>query len=248
MTAKAIAEPSHNHAPVPAVVPDGPGLCIMLLTYDRMEYAKITLNAVMSKLKYTRGRVRIHIATDGDTDEYMNELLALADGYVDNPTKSNAHRRGYGANYNLATQVIHQMDVKYVLPLEDDWECLRELDADTFTLALDSGKFACVRLGYLGYTQRLDGSVVAADGGHYLLLNPHSPEPHVFAGHPRIETVAWEREVGPWVEGIKAGSTEFEVAHRFEARNGVAWPMSVDPRDGYGVFAHIGSEKAADIV
>lgn len=236
-----------------------PDLAIMLLTYNRLAYAVTTIRSVLKNVKYTRGDIHVHIAFDGDTETYQKRMLEQAvaglmgrkipEHRFHPVSSSNSGRHGYGANYNLATQVIHaNPEVKYVLPLEDDWECIRELDADHFTRVLDNGVIGCIRLGYIGFTQVLNGSFVSADDALFVGLDPHSPEPHVFAGHPRIETVDWERTVGPWEEGLGAGATEFEVCHRYEARRGVAWPMEVDPRPGYGLFAHIGSERAEDVV
>lgn len=255
------AAASEAKVTVPQVSKDGPALAVVLLTYDRLEYAKATLAKILFHLKYTRGPVCFHVASDGDDVSYVKELVDYindvpsparkANGGILSVTTSNSARGGYGANYNLATQVVHQLKgVQYVIPLEDDWECLRELNADALTNALDAsdGSAGCIRLGYLGFTQELWGTVRYLDGAHYLAISPDSPEPHVFAGHPRIETVAWERSVGPWQEGIGAGATEFEVTHRAEARQGVLWPLFVDPRDGYGLFAHSGTVKAADIV
>jgi hypothetical protein len=76
------------------------------------------------------------------------------------------------------------------------------------------------------------------------VLDPNSPEPHVFAGHPRLERVSYQREVGEWPTGMDPNETEFAVAHVRRARMGVAWPLGLDPREGYGLFAHVGTLRA----
>jgi len=185
----------------------------------------------------------VHIASDGDDDEYLSALMFIANDFdLAFVTTTNSERSGYGANYNLATQVVHGF-ASHVLPLEDDWELTRDLDLDIFIQALDSLDAGCMRLGYLGYTQPLRGELAAAVGRHWLRLDPSSAEPHVFAGHPRLETVAWERSVGPWPEGLEPGQTEFAVAHIAESRYGVIWPIQeIKP---YGdMFVHIGAERA----
>ena len=85
---------------------------------------------------------------------------------------------------------------------------------------------------------------MSAEGLWWLALDPDSPEPHVFAGHPRLELAEWERYVGPWPEGLAAGPTEFEVAHRREARMGVAWPIDLIKPTG-DAFVHIGTVPTA---
>lgn len=217
-----------------------PHLAIVLLTYNRLNYAARALHSVLDNLVYD-GRVTVHIADDGTEDQgYRKHLfeLALASGihYVE---VTNTHRAGYGANYNLAMGQVHNY-ADLVLPLEDDWECMRPLEIERYLPAFRAG-FNCVRLGYLGFTQRLWGEVVKPeDGLAYLHLSPESDEPHVFAGHPRLETVAYEREVGPWPEKRTPGDTEFTVAHREKARYGVLWPLDLHYGGGTQ-FSHIGA-------
>lgn len=216
---------------------------ILLLTYNRLEYAKRTLRSALGLIK-TLNELYVHIASDGDTDEYLAELQseAVMGGPCIELEISNSQRAGYGANYNLATQTVHQY-ADYVLVLEDDWELTRELDLDLFIGALDELGAGCVRLGYLGYTQPLRAEFASSHGRHWLRLDPASPEPHVFAGHPRVETVTYQRAVGPWPEGLEPGQTEFAVAHIAESRQGVIWPVQeIKP---YGdMFVHIGQQRS----
>lgn len=216
-------------------------VCIMLLTYGRLAYAMETLDTVLARA-HTSGESWVHIASDGDGGEYIDALREIADGRGFGVTTSNSERAGYGANYNLATQFVHTQ-ATHVLALEDDWRLERELDLDLFVGALDELGAGCMRLGYLGYTQPLRGEFASAFGRHWLRLDAASAEPHIFAGHPRLETVSWERSVGPWPEGLQPGETEFAVAHVAESRHGVIWPIQeVKP---YGdMFVHIGAERS----
>lgn len=214
-------------------------ITIMLLTYNRLDYAETTLHSVLDKM-HTSHDIHVHIASDGDDDKYMAQLTRLPRKWGYPYTTSNSNRGGYGANYNLATQVVHPIS-DYVLPLEDDWELTREVDIDPIIMALES--FNCVRLGYIGYTQPLHGTFEYIAGFNYLRLDPDSEEPHVFAGHPRLETVRFEREVGEWPLGVDPGATEFIVAHRPEARQGIAWPCDLIRPSG-DLFAHIGTVRS----
>lgn len=215
-------------------------LCVVLLTYNRKAYAEMTLRAALDNIEWN-GTLNVHIADDGSPAGYTDELRALVGGYdrVASVGVSCSDRRGYGANYNLATQHVH-CGTDYVLALEDDWVLTSRLDCDTLVAAFKEPRIGCIRLGYLGTTQALYGELLRINGHAYWLLDPDSAEPHVFAGHPRLETVAWERAQGPWVEGLDPNMTEFEVAHR--VRDGIAWPswLSVDG----GLFAHVGTERA----
>lgn len=172
----------------------------------------------------------------------MTSLTSLVRDRGYEVTTSNSQRAGYGANYNLAMQTVHAY-CDLVLPLEDDWELVRELNVDPIVSVLRDRVFGCVRMGYVGYTQTLSCDFVSHLDHHWLLFRHDSAEPHVFAGHPRIETVAWERNVGPWTEGLQPGQTEWEVAHRKEARQQVAWPIDLIKPSG-DAFVHIGAERA----
>lgn len=216
---------------------------IMLLTAtnneDRFLYAQKTLSSALKNIKYN-GPIDVHIADDGSPEENRNALFEMARAAGFDATVSNSDGRGYGANYNAATQVVHSR-ADYVLPLEDDWELVRPLDLNLFVPALKV--FGCVRMGYIGFTQELRGTFHTVAGAIWLRLYEHSREPHVFAGHPRLETVEWERRVGPWPELLAPGRTEFEVAHIPEARMHVCWPLEYVRPSG-DLFAHIGTTRS----
>ncbi len=219
---------------------DWPTLGIMLLTYDRLEYSQLTIYHILANLQYS-GEVVWHVADDGSPDGYREALLGLL---PEGTTITNSERKGYGASYNLASQMLHQK-AGVILPLEDDWELTRPFNLDDFVGVLleEDTQISCIRMGYIGYTQTLTGTFVYQGGQHYLLLDPKSKEPHVFAGHPRLETVERQKEVGPWPEGENAGATEFAVAARSTARKGVAWPVdAIHPRGD--LFVHIGATPA----
>lgn len=221
-----------------------PKVCILLLTYDRLEYAERTLRSVLEHIEYPEP-ISVHIADDGSAPGYREALVDLAGGFsnVQGVTVTNSQRGGYGRNYNLALQVVHAF-ADVVLPLEDDWEILRGLLLAPLVAALQERKFGCIRLGYVGWTQQLRGEFVVAAGQHFLALDQDSPEPHVWAGHPRLETREWQKQAGPWPEGdYDPGTTEFMVAQRPDARVGVVWPVDlVAPRGD--LFAHIGTVQA----
>ncbi len=216
---------------------DLPAVCLILLTYappehpQRAEAAVNTLTAALDHIRYL-GPLNVHIADDGSPEPHRVMLREIAGGYsqVGTVGVTNAERGGYGASYNRATQSVHSGN-EIVIPLEDDWRLTRDLDLDPLvaTLREDALGIRCIRLGYVGFTQKLFGEFLHTPAGPMLLIDPASPEPHVFAGHARIETREFERAVGPWGEGVAAGPTEFEVSHRSEARRGNAWPLDYGP-------------------
>lgn len=216
---------------------------VVLLTYGRRDYAEVTLRSTLDKLVYD-SEVQVHIASDGDSSEYIDHLREIAGGYprIASVTHSNSERGGYGKNWNLATQVVHQ-SCEYVLALEDDWELRRPLDACKLIEQMNELQLGCVRLGYVGFTQELRCSFASAGGQYWLRFDPASPEPHVFAGHPRIEARWWTQFVGPWPEGLLPGETEFAIAHRPESRQKVGWPLSLVRPEG-DLYVHFGAIRS----
>jgi glycosyltransferase involved in cell wall biosynthesis len=219
----------------------------MLLTYNRQEYAERTLRGLLDNVSYS-GRLTLHIADDGSPEGYRERLVWFAGCWekLVGISVSNSERRGYGGNYNLGTQFAHR-DNAIVLPLEDDWELIRPLNLDGLVEPLMEGKFGCIRLGYIGWMQPLRCEFIGVSGQHFLLLDPASPELHVFSGHPRLETVEWERSVGLWPEGVAPGDTEIAVAFRPEARTGVVWPVNLIKASG-DLFVHFGDEATPRVV
>lgn len=216
-------------------------VAIVLLTYNRLDYALATMRS-LHRL-HVSDRLWLHVADDGSPEHVREAIVAEARAlYGDHTSVTNSERSGYGGSYNLATQIVHHL-ADLILPLEDDWVLTRDLDLDPIAEVIRNGTFGCVRLGYIGCTQELRGSFVSALGRWWLRLDPDSPEPHVFAGHPRLEHREWERQVGPWPEHLPAGFTEFEVAHRPPARVGIAWPADMIRPSG-DAFVHIGTVQA----
>lgn len=221
-------------------------LGVVLLTYapsiesPRHHYAKITAQSLVRNLRYS-GPIHWHIADDGSPGECLQDIP------FPEPSISVVPRLGYGASYNQATQILHY-DCEYFLMVEDDWELLKPLDLDPLVKALDDG-LNCIRLGYLGWTQPLKGELRKYADQSFLEFDPDTEEPHVWAGHPRLETREFQRSVGLWPEGLDPGTTEFVVAQRPEARQKVAWPLDIAlnaSQQCANTFAHIGAVQARD--
>ena len=146
-------------------------IAIILLTYERLKVAKITLESVAENLSAPED-IWLHIADDGSSQGYRDELLELAHKhYGDRVSITNSERAGYGGNYNMATQIVHQI-ADIVLPLEDDWRLTRLLDIAPIVDVLRDGTLDCVRMGYMGYTGELRGRFLHHGGLHWLELDP----------------------------------------------------------------------------
>ncbi|KKL93727.1 hypothetical protein LCGC14_1871820 [marine sediment metagenome] len=233
-----------------------PRLTVCLYTHmrhpDRLAYAKTALESIhFHGLRHYGGDVLLHIADDNSRPEMLAELQDVVSMIGLNNTLSRGMGGGYGASHNAATQVIHQRS-DIILALEDDWELVRPLPLERLVRYFDNPDVRSIRLGYIGWTQELTGRVIKAVKGEEtcLLLDPDSPEPHVNAGHPRLETVEYQRDIGAWAEGMDAGAVEFAWCSLRAAREGVVWPMDLGMSASQGgegsYFAHIGSTQARE--
>lgn len=222
-------------------------IAIVLFTHamppEREEYAWLTINS-LHRLQASEP-FWFHLADDGSSQEFRDKIMTYARiAWGDNTSVTNSDRRGYGASYNISSQVVHpQADL--ILPLEDDWEMLRDFDLDPFARLLRAGVYRCIRMGYIGYTTTLRATFEYYENQHFLRLDPDSQEKHVFAGGPRLETRDFQRAVGAWPEELGAGHTELEVIKNPETRHGVAWPIEAIKPKG-DLFQHVGGLKAGD--
>lgn len=218
---------------------------VTLFTYNRLEYATRTINSFFKNIE-TNNKIHFHIADDGSSQEYRDKLYECVFNWQpESISISVTNREGYGANYNKSTIDTHSK-ANYMLPLEDDWNLERPFPIDRYIKVLKESKVInSIRFGYIGYTQELRGKFIYENNEQFLLLDPDSPERHVFSGHPRLETVKYQRAIGEWLTGVDAGTSEFDAAARPEARTGVAWPVDfVHPRGD--LFSHIGTIKAGN--
>lgn len=233
---------------------------IMLLTYTptldhpRAEYARRTLTGALSNLRPgTDVELRLHIADDGSPEGHVEMLKTYAAASYPGIeiTTSNSERGGYGHNYNLGCQAVHGV-TDFVLALEDDWQLMRPLELTPLVRALQESYqnvgtrpkdwMRCIRLGYLGFSNAINGHLAQLADQKFFIFDPASPEQYLFAGHARLETVEFERAVGPWTPGLGAGATELDIIGRPQARIGIAWPFDLVHSSG-DLFAHIGDES-----
>jgi GT2 family glycosyltransferase len=219
-------------------------LCVVLLTYNRFDYAVRTLRSTLDNIRLGGDlELNVHIASDGDPPDYIDELVGIAryNYFVKEITTSNSKRGGYGANYNLATSYAHPHN-EYSLLLEDDWELNAPLKVANIIDGMQRYNFGCARVGRMGYTYEVRCVIVGTRYDFWLRLDPASIERHVFSGHPRIESREWSRKLGAWPTGLNPGETEVIVANRPASREDVGWPISLVPLEG--LYEHIGLNKS----
>lgn len=212
---------------------------IILLTYQRTDYAKRTVIAARNNLRYHDGELKWYLADDGSSNEHINELLDLIPqneliGWHTIPNGS------YGENANKAWHFAHEhSDV--TLFLEDDWELQREFDITPHVRTLLNWmRVGMVRLGYLNLYMR--GSLESQNNRLYWLLD-RTADSYVFTGHPSLRHRRFREDYGAYPHGLKPGETE--LAYGLQFRNGhgseIVYPVELGE---YGFFGHIGLEQS----
>ena len=97
-------------------------LVIVFLTKKRLAYAQQSIRS-LTKLK-TQEKIHFHIADDGSGEDYQTDItIAVKEtlGEGTPVTLSDSHDKGYGANYNAATLITHNLaNADVILPIEDD--------------------------------------------------------------------------------------------------------------------------------
>lgn len=213
-------------------------IVVILLTYERTDYAVRTLAAARKYLRYPD--LRWYLADDGSREEHCDTILAAAKG-LNLAGRHTLAGGTYGANANRAWQEAAKVS-RLTLFLEDDWELRSELDLRPFAdLLMEDERFGMVRLGYLNLG--MAGLTFGSHGHLYWWLNRQSPEAYVFTGHPSLRHQRFWDAYGPYTEGRQPGETELDMAWQFRTREGpgIVWPAELGAN---GLFGHIGERQS----
>lgn len=217
---------------------DFPPLVIVLLTYQRTEYALRTISATLDNLQYP-GSILWYIADDGSGTQHYHTLRTAIKHGGGRLIGGHTDRMGYGASANEAWRRANDYS-EFTLWLEDDWELLRAYDPTLhITLLNEHAELGMVRLSDIKVD--LHATVVGYDGYHYLRIWNESH--YMFSGNPSIRHRRALEAWGNYPEGLNPGDTE--VAYDYQVRQRatahIVWPFSVGP---HGVYGHIGVIKS----
>lgn len=213
-------------------------IVLILLTYERTDYALRTIAAARRHLRYPD--LRWYVADDGSRPEHVEAVLQAVAG-VDLAGWHTLPGGTYGKNANVAWAAAAAA-AKLTFWLEDDWELAGEFDLRPFAdLLMEDDRFGMVRLGYLNLG--MAGLTFGNHGHLYWWLNRDSPEAYVFTGHPSLRHQRFWEAYGPYNEGRRPGETELDMAWSFRTKPGpgIVWPAELGAN---GVFGHIGERQS----
>lgn len=213
-------------------------ICVVLVTFNRTEYAVRTIRAAIKNLKFDRN-IYWYLADAGSREEHYK---ACQDELGQQQVIGTHHEYiSPGHNWNRAFNfAFEKMD--FVLRLEDDFELQKELNITPYVVALEEKPLmGIVRLG--GLPVGLDCGTIGINGIHYLLM--YRTTQYAYSGNPLIMHKRFWDHYGGYHEDMKPGTTELEYDNRFREKDGPAiiWPVEIG---GWSCFGHIGAVKSIE--
>lgn len=212
-----------------------PPLAIILLTYQRTDYAVRTIEGV-SRMTYD-GKISWIVVDDGSKQAHLDAVghAIFRSGYP--YTIITNSRTGYGYNANMAwSQTEHPV----TLWLEDDWVLRRQLDITPYvSLLMNRENVGMIRLGHMPVG--LDLHSHGHDGRMY--LDVRKTQQYAFSGNPHLKHDRF-RFYGAYPEGKNPGQTEIAYDHQIRQHSdgpAIWWPLAIgdDP-----LFGHVGEVQS----
>ena len=215
-------------------------LAVVLLTYQRTEYALRTVQTAVNNLRY-EGSVQWYIADDGSDGAHVKALVDEIEmtAYMPEPLDWHSEKQGYGANANAAAQLLSD-DYPVTLWLEDDWALTRPFNLTPYVHLLETNHdVGMVRLGHMPVGQHMDS--VGYDGHMY--LNIHKSQQYAYSGNPHLKHRRFFEQHGGWPEGLDPGKTELAYDEQVRSIDGphIWWPLAIGDSPPWG---HIGTVKS----
>lgn len=194
-----------------------PEVTVLIVTYDRPQEIRRTIDALLERLRYPGDRLRWHLADDGSPQNYCPEIKR------DYPklrwSVSITERRGWGANVNKA---LNSIKGDYVYLNEDDYVAKRDIDLRSAVALMEAvPSVGLVRLdgieAHSGLVLKLrEAKDTQAGRMDYLVINrAASAHLNVYSHRPHLKHVArFHGRVGLYPEKLDLGRTESVFAHR----------------------------------
>ena len=212
-------------------------LAIVLLTYERTEYALQTVRGIQENLRYPE--THWIVADDGSRQEHIDAVRTA----VGAEHRFSTGKRSYGGIANWAWETSRSIS-PVTLWLEDDWYLDAPFDPSHYIeLLMQEGSVGMVRLGRLPIG--LDARTVGDGAQMYLHIQP--TQQYMFSGNPSLRHIRFYEQFGPYPVGKSPGQTECDYDGQIRARG--AHPKILFPIDvgTWGLFGHIGAVKAEDL-
>lgn len=216
-----------------------PSVGIILLTYQRTDYARRTIASVCKHLRYS-GDLYWYVADDGSTKHHFDEVRAciISNGGSLYGAHQTGEVRGYGVNANKAWVFLHKQAMDVTFWLEDDWVMVRDFDITPHVKTLLDGYAGMIRTTYIPLGSMMTS--VYFNNQYYLSLVKDGL--YTYSGNPHLKHHDFALSYGLLPEGRNPGDTE--IAYDHIVRHSEGSPIFVPAEVHSPPFIHIGEEKS----
>jgi len=212
-----------------------PLISVVVITFKRLELLRRTITSFLKVTHYPN--LELILCDDGSPKSIQEEMKKLPfDKFLF--SKKN---QGLGANTNKG---IREAKGKYILQLQDDWECIGpsdflELSIQLFNNRSDIGLIRFYDVSYLKYYEKYlygNKSIKIFDNDQRGIKNGI----FVYSDTPHIKRKRLHEELGLYAEHIPMDKTEIDFCKRFIFGN----KYKAAYIDGYDVFKHLGERQS----
>lgn len=210
---------------------------IILLTYERTEYALRTVSSVRENLRYPS--LAWFVADDGSSPNHVEAITSRLSGADLLGVWS--QRDSYGRSANEGIRTARERG-SLLFFLEDDWELSQPFDLWPYAvLLMERESVGMVRMGYLN--EGVFGKTMGYQGQLYWELEDETP--YIFTGHPSLRHVRFHDHAGGYIEKLQPGETELAMAWSYKQspkpKPSIVWPCLLGQD---GPFSHIGAVQS----
>lgn len=217
-----------------------PTIGVILLTYERTEYAKMTIKSAAQHLKFA-GNLYWYIADDGSSKEHFYNVFQCVQenvGYVFGFHQTHESKRGYGVNANSAWNYLHREGIDITFWLEDDWVMTRDFDLTPHFHTMSKYKIGMIRTTYIPLNITMK-PVYYTDTYYLELLKDGL---YTYSGNPHLKSYDFADSYGLLPEDRSPGDTEIAYDHIVRHTEGL--PILVPAEIHNPPFDHIGERKS----
>ena len=216
-----------------------PLVSALFITYKRVHLLRMSLEAFRKNTDYPR--LEIVISDDGSGPEIQEQIRALkADVYA-----LAAKNAGLGANNNNG---IRHCNGKYILMIQDDWECCGPPDYLTNTIRVMEANPSVAIVNYCGEPNWMDESIVFAGSGERCVATKTSREARNrnfrYSDQPHVVTREATDFIGPYVEDRALDEAETEEEYNRRWLDQTRYISAVFPAYYMRTFANRGIEES----
>lgn len=213
-----------------------PLVSVLFITFRRFHLLQRTVQTFLSNSRYPK--LELVIADDGSPPEVQRALRSLPVQRV----VASAANRGLGANMNAG---LRACTGKYILSLQDDWECNGPSDYLLNAVAAIEASPAIGLIRFYGIDESMNHTREAAFPGLRELEFPPTitdANRYLYSDTPHLKSRELCEALGEYREDLRMEDCEREYAERFlRQRRFVA---AYFPQYMNSVFIHIGAAES----